>query len=59
LNTIQTLPTDLRSVIGTEKIDFSILAKRKEPLNKNINSSKNIHIKSLETLDRFSVFKNL
>lgn len=32
MNTIQSLPTDLRSVIGTEKIDFSIIAKRKQPL---------------------------
>jgi hypothetical protein len=32
LNTIQSLPTDLKSVIGTEKIDFSIIAKRKHPL---------------------------
>lgn len=36
MNTIQSLPTDLKSVIGTEKIDFSILAKRKEPLNKSL-----------------------
>ncbi|WP_281636778.1 hypothetical protein [Flavobacterium marginilacus] len=32
MNTIQSLPPDLKSVIGTEKIDFSILAKRKQPL---------------------------
>jgi hypothetical protein len=35
LNTILTLPTDLKSVIGTENIDFSILAKRKHPLIKS------------------------
>ncbi|REG98865.1 hypothetical protein [Flavobacterium aquicola] len=29
---IQSLPADLRSVIGTENIDFSIIAKRKQPL---------------------------
>ena len=32
MTNIQSLPTDLRSVIGIEKIDFSILAKRKQPL---------------------------
>lgn len=32
MNTIESLPTDLKSVIGTEKIDFTILAKRKQPL---------------------------
>lgn len=36
MHTIQSLPSDLKSVIGTEKIDFSILAKRKEPLNKSL-----------------------
>ena len=36
MNTIQSLPPDLKSVIGTEKIDFSILARRKEPLNKSL-----------------------
>nr|WP_315200475.1 hypothetical protein [uncultured Flavobacterium sp.] len=38
MNTIQSLPTDLKSVIGTEKIDFSILAKRKQPLNKSLGT---------------------
>jgi hypothetical protein len=36
LDTTQLLPTDLKSVIGTEKVNFSILAKRKEPLNKSL-----------------------
>lgn len=36
MNTIQTVPADLKSVIGTEKVDFSIVAKRKEPLNKSL-----------------------
>lgn len=36
MDTTQLLPSDLKSVIGTEKVDFSILAKRKEPLNKSL-----------------------
>ena len=36
MKTIETLPPDLKSVIGTEKIDFSILAKRKQPLKKSL-----------------------
>jgi hypothetical protein len=35
LNTIQSLPADLKSVIGTEKVDFSIISKRKQPSNKS------------------------
>lgn len=33
--TIESLPADLKSVIGTEKVDFSIISKRKQPLNKS------------------------
>ncbi|PKB16704.1 hypothetical protein [Flavobacterium sp. 5] len=36
MNSIQTLPRDLQSVIGTEKVDFSIIARRKQPLNKSL-----------------------
>jgi len=36
MNSIITLPTDLQSVIGTEKIDFAIIAKRNQPLNKSL-----------------------
>ena len=30
------LPTDLQSVIGTEKIDFSVYAKRNQPINSSL-----------------------
>lgn len=36
MNSIQSLPADLKSVIGSEKIDFSILSKRKQPLKNSI-----------------------
>ena len=32
MNSLTSLPADLKSVIGTEQIDFSIIAKRKQPL---------------------------
>ncbi|WP_348798298.1 hypothetical protein [Flavobacterium adhaerens] len=36
LNNIQSLPKDIKSVVGTEKIDFSIIAKRKQPLKNSL-----------------------
>lgn len=38
MNNITTLSTDLQSVIGTEKIDFSIISKRNQPLNKSLGT---------------------
>jgi hypothetical protein len=35
LNTFQPLPADLKSIIGTAEIDFSILSKRNQPLGKS------------------------
>jgi hypothetical protein len=35
MNSIHSLPTDLKTVIGTAEIDFSILARRNQPLGKS------------------------
>lgn len=36
MNGILSLPSDLQSVIGTEKVEFSLLAKRSEPRSKSL-----------------------
>lgn len=38
MNNKISLPTDLQSVIGTENIDFSVIAKRNQPINKSIGT---------------------
>ena len=36
MNNIRFLPTELESVVGTEKIDFSVFAKRNKPIGQSI-----------------------
>ena len=37
MNNIRFLPTELKSVVGAEKIDFSVFAKRDKPVSQSIS----------------------